>query len=95
MLQVRGFLYFARSSRSCSVPPSPGLLQPRVELRTAVGTAMSQMQVIVPLGVGPGMPFVVNSPAGSVQVTCPLHATAGSSIIVNVPQQTPAPVAIA
>ena len=56
---------------------------------------MSQMQVIVPLGVGPGMPFIVNTPAGSMQVTCPLDATAGSSIIVNVPQQTPAPVAIA
>ena len=94
MLQVPQFSLFCKRHLLFRAP-LPWPVAGWEIFRTAVRGAMSQMQVIVPLGVGPGMPFIVNSPAGSVQVTCPLHATAGSSIIVNVPQQTPAPVAIA
>ena len=45
----------------------------------------TQMQVVVPAGVSPGMPFQVNTPAGSMQVVCPPGAMAGSPMIVNVP----------
>ena len=53
-----------------------------------------QMQVTVPAGVGPGTPFLVNTPSGQMQVTCPLNASAGSQMIVNVPmaQSPPADV---
>ena len=47
--------------------------------------AMQQMQVTVPAGVGPGMAFQVNTPAGPMQVTCPPGATAGGQMLVNVP----------
>ena len=47
--------------------------------------ATQQMQVVVPAGVVPGMPFQVNTPSGPMQVVCPEGATAGSSMIVNVP----------
>ena len=53
---------------------------------TVCGRAMQQMQVTVPDGVGPGMPFIVNTPGGQMQVTCPVDANAGSPMIVNVPQ---------
>ena len=43
------------------------------------------MQVTVPPGVSPGMPFVVNTPAGQMQVICPNGASAGSPMLVNVP----------
>ena len=46
---------------------------------------MQQMQVTVPEGVGPGMPFMVNTPAGQMQVTCPPNASAGGQMLVNVP----------
>ena len=48
---------------------------------------MQQMQVTVPDGVGPGMPFIVDTPAGQMQVICPVDATAGGPMIVNVPVQ--------
>ena len=53
-----------------------------------------EMQVTVPAGVGPGTPFLVNTPSGQMQVTCPLNASAGSQMIVNVPmaQSPPADV---
>jgi len=50
---------------------------------------MEQMQVTVPAGVGPGMPFQVNTPAGPMQVTCPSNANAGSQMMVNVPAAQP------
>jgi hypothetical protein len=46
---------------------------------------MNQMEVIVPAGVSPGMPFTVNTPAGQMQVTCPPDAHSGAKMIVNVP----------
>ena len=49
---------------------------------------MQQMQVNVPAGIGPGMPFEVNTPAGLMQVVCPQGATAGSPMLINVPQAT-------
>ena len=52
------------------------------------------MQVIVPAGVGPGMPFQVDTPAGPMQVTCPPNAAAGSQMMFNVPA-APQPVAMA
>ena len=45
------------------------------------------MQVTVPPGVGPGMPFMVNTPTGQMQVTCPPDAVSGGQMIVNVPAQ--------
>ena len=48
---------------------------------------MQQMQVTVPDGVGPGMPFIVSTPAGPMQVICPVNATAGGAMVVNVPVQ--------
>ena len=55
---------------------------------------MQQMQVTVPAGVGPGMAFQVNTPAGPMQVTCPPGATAGGQMLVNVPA-APQPVVMA
>ncbi len=49
-----------------------------------------EMQVTVPAGVGPGMPFLVNTPSGQMQVTCPPNASAGGQMIVNVPMAPPA-----
>ena len=46
---------------------------------------MQQMQVIVPPGIGPGMPFTVLTPAGQMQVVCPEGAVAGGQMVVNVP----------
>ena len=43
------------------------------------------MQVTVPDGVGPGMPFIVNTPSGSMQVTCPENATSGTTIVIDTP----------
>ena len=53
---------------------------------------MQQMEVTVPAGIGPGMPFIVNTPTGQMQVTCPQGATAGGQMLVSVP--TAAPVAV-
>lgn len=53
------------------------------------------MQVTVPEGVGPGMPFAVNTPSGQMQVTCPPGVSAGGAIIVNVPMPTAQAVVIA
>ena len=46
---------------------------------------MQQMQVTVPAGIGPGMPFTVLTPAGQMQVVCPEGAVAGGQMVVNVP----------
>lgn len=46
---------------------------------------MSQMQVTVPAGVGPGMPFLIDTPYGQMQVTCPQGVTAGGQMLVHVP----------
>ena len=46
---------------------------------------MQQMQVTVPAGIGPGMPFTVATPAGQMQVVCPEGAVAGGQMVVNVP----------
>ena len=46
------------------------------------------MQVNAPAGIGPGMPFEVNTPAGLMQVVCPQGATTGSPMLINVPQAT-------
>ena len=43
------------------------------------------MQVTVPPGAIPGMPFAVNTPAGQMQVTCPEGVSPGCQMIVNVP----------
>ena len=52
---------------------------------------MQQMQVTVPAGIGPGMPFTVLTPAGQMQVVCPEGAVAGGQMVVNVPMSgTPA-----
>ena len=49
---------------------------------------MQQMQVTVPPGIGPGMPFAVNTPAGqTLQVVCPPDAVPGSPMLVNVPAE--------
>ena len=45
---------------------------------------MQQMQVTVPEGIGPGMPFMVNTPSGLMQITCPQGVTAGGQMLVNV-----------
>ena len=50
---------------------------------------MEQMEVTVPAGVSPGMPFSVNTPAGQMQVTCPPDAYAGGKMVVNVPTAQP------
>ena len=50
---------------------------------------VQQMQVTVPAGVGPGMPFMVDTPSGQVQVTCPPGAMAGGQMLVNVPAAQP------
>lgn len=44
-----------------------------------------QMQVVIPEGVSPGMPFQVITPSGPMQVVCPPGAAAGSPIMVSVP----------
>ena len=49
------------------------------------------MQVTVPPGVQPGMPFQVNTPAGPMQVVCPPDAIAGSPMLINVPAAVVAP----
>ena len=66
-------------------------MEPAVEVPvvTAVAvpvTAVAQpMQVTVPAGIGPGMQFPVDTPAGGqMQVTCPPGATAGMQIMVNI-----------
>ena len=63
----------------------------------ASGHAMQQqMQVTVPLGVGPGQPFQVNTPSGPMQVVCPPDASAGMPMLVNVPQMAaPQPMVMA
>ena len=43
------------------------------------------MQVVIPEGVSPGMPFQVNTLSGPMQVVCPPGAAAGSPIMVHVP----------
>ena len=48
------------------------------------------MQVTVPAGIGPGMPFMVNTPSGQMQVTCPQGVMAGGQMLVNVPDAQPA-----
>ena len=49
---------------------------------------MQQMQVTVPPGIGPGMPFAVNTPAGqTLQVVSPPDAVPGSPMLVNVPAE--------
>ena len=51
--------------------------------------AMTQMQVTVPAGIGPGMPFIDNTPGGGqMEVTCPPDAVAGGQMLVNVPAAT-------
>ena len=45
----------------------------------------AQMQVTVPEGVSPGMPFQVITPNGPVQVTCPPGMSGGGLLLVNVP----------
>ena len=55
---------------------------------------MQQMQVTVPKGIGPGMPFQVNTPTGPMQVVCPDGAFAGGQMMVNVPM-APAPLVMA
>ena len=46
---------------------------------------MQQMEVVVPDGIKPGMPFAVNTPSGQMQVTCPDDAKARDSIMLNMP----------
>ena len=46
----------------------------------------TQMQVTVPAGVMPGMPFQMNTTSGPMQVTCPDGVQGGGQMIVNVPQ---------
>ena len=53
------------------------------------------MQVTVPAGVGPGMPFQVNTAAGAMQVICPPDTSAGMPMLVNVPSVAPQPMAMA
>ena len=57
------------------------------------GQMATQMQVVVPAGVGPGMPFQVNTPTGPMQVVCPPGVAAGSPITINVPANVPVAVA--
>ena len=52
-------------------------------------TTTTQMQVTVPEGVGPGMPFIVETPIGHMQVICPSGVAAGGQIIIAV--ELPAP----
>ena len=47
------------------------------------------MQVTVPPGIFPGMPFLVETAAGQMQVTCPPDATQGQQMLVNVPVAQP------
>ena len=47
--------------------------------------AGQQMQVTVPLGIGPGMPFQVETPSGMMQVICPPGVEGGQQIAVSVP----------
>jgi len=42
--------------------------------------------VVVPAGVGPGIAFMVNTPSGQMQVTCPQGVSAGMPMMVNVAQ---------
>ena len=56
---------------------------------------MDQMQVTVPHGIGPGMPFIVNTPSGQMQVVCPADAQAGMQMMVNVPMAAPQPMTMA
>ena len=52
--------------------------------------ATQQLQVTVPQGIGPGMPFMVEpQQTGPLQVTCPQNATAGMVITVAVDHQEP------
>ena len=46
----------------------------------------TQVQVIVPAGVGPGIAFMVNTPSGQMQVTCPQGVSEGMPMMVNVSQ---------
>ena len=48
---------------------------------------MSQMQVMIPAGVSPGMPFQVNTAAGPMQFVCPQNAQGGMQMMVNVPEE--------
>ena len=48
-----------------------------------------QMMVTVPAGVAPGMPFVVQTPTGMMQITCPPEAYAGGQLMINIPQTAP------
>ena len=43
----------------------------------------TQVQVIVPAGVGPGIAFMVNTPSGQMQVTCPQGVSAGMPMMVS------------
>ena len=52
---------------------------------------MSQMQVTIPAGIGPGMPFQVNKANGPMQVVCPQNAQGGMEMMVNVPAQQAVP----
>ena len=58
---------------------------------------MSQMQVTVPAGIGPGMPFLVNMPGAQMQVTCPEGVSAGGqmNITTAVVMAAPAPMQMA
>ena len=54
---------------------------------------MQQMQVTVPAGVGPGMPFQVNTPAGPMNVAIPEGKAEGESFAFQ--YQAPAQPAVA
>ena len=45
------------------------------------------MKVIVPAGVVPGQAFIVQTPGGTIQVTCPPNVYGGQQMLVNVPAQ--------
>ena len=47
--------------------------------------AVPQMQVTVPPNIGPGMPFLVQTPHGVMQVTCPQGVMGGVRIIIGIP----------
>lgn len=64
-------------------------MQPALDTAVPIVTAVAQpaqMQVTVPAGIGPGMMFMVNTPAGQMmQITCPDGVTAGGQVMVAVP----------
>ena len=62
-------------------------LQPMSAVAVAPAAPIAQqMQVTVPAGIGPGMPFAVITPSGQqMTATCPPGASAGGVVMLSVP----------